>query len=130
MATKILLSAVAAALVAAVVVPAAGARPQTTTPGVVYVVKVVLTDKAIAIAHDKFTRNAQIRYPRGALIRYSVLNKGTHPYVFRVWGSNTAVIKPGARDSILINWNYRGRFAYEILLRGKPAGPKGSIIIF
>jgi hypothetical protein len=123
-------SLAAAVSLTAAALPSATAAPRTTTPGVVYIVPVVITDKSIAIKRDKFTLNGQTRFPRGALIRFSVLNKGTRPYAFRIWGDDTAVIKPGKHGTILVNWNYRGRFAYSIVLGGKPAGPKGTIVIF
>jgi len=51
--------------VAAIALPAAVmARPQTTTPGVVYVVKTPVDDKGIHIPKDQFTRNGITRYPR------------------------------------------------------------------
>ncbi|MDP9337053.1 MAG: hypothetical protein M3Q30_27580 [Actinomycetota bacterium] len=132
MSTKGLLTLSCATVVslAATIVPAAQTRPQTTTPGVIYIVKVTLTDKTITIAKDKFTRNGVSRLPRGAQIRYSVTNKGTRPYAWRVWGAATPVIKPGGRDSIFVNWQFRGTYRYELLFRGKPAGPKGHIVIF
>jgi hypothetical protein len=69
--------------------------------------------------------------PRGAVIRYAVTNKGTRPYVFKMWETVTSAIKPhGGHDSFLVNWNYRGRYLYETLYRGKPAGPHGFITIF
>jgi hypothetical protein len=114
----------------AAVVPTAQARPQTTTPGIVYVVKVVLTDTKILIPREKFDRNGVHRLPRGAQIRYSVVNKGTRPYAWRVWGAATPVIKPGRRGLIFVNWQFRGTYRFELLYRGRPAGPKGYIVIF
>src|ERR1700688_223583 len=88
--------AVSVALVAAIAVPAAvHARPQTTTPGVIYVIKTPVDDKGIHIPKDKFTRNGVSRYPRGALIRYEFINKGTKPYAVRIWATETVVIRPG-----------------------------------
>lgn len=108
----------------------ASAAAATTRPGVVYPIKVVLSDKSISIAKDLFTRGTVARYPRGAIIRYVVTNKGSKPYVFKVWGTATGPIKPGGRDSLLVNWNYRGTYTYLTLYRGRPAGPRGRVEIF
>jgi hypothetical protein len=120
------LSVVLAAALAAIAPPG----PATTEPGVVYPVKVAIMDTKILIQKDKFTRNGVSRLPRGAQIRYEITNKGTKPYVFQIWRTKTNAIRPGGHDSFLVNWNYRGRYVYRTLLRGRPAGPKGLIIIF
>jgi hypothetical protein len=123
--------AVSAALVAAIAVPAAVvARPQTTTPGVIYVIKTTVDDKGIHIPKDKFTRNGVSRYPRGALIRYEFTNKGTKPYAVHIWGSETLVMKPGRTESRLINWAYRGEYTYARVYKGHQISPIGKIIIF
>ena len=108
----------------------AGHGSATTTPGVVYNVPVVITDKKISVKRDQFSRHGQLRLPRGALIFYKVTNKGTRPYALEVWGAATKVMKPGTRANILINWNYRGTYDFRLLFRGKPAGPKDTIVIF
>jgi len=104
------------------------AAGDTTRPGVLYFVNVTLTDGKIILTHKSHT--SLIRLPRGAYIRYVVKNKGTRTYVFQIWETRTAPIKPGRRDSVVVNWNYRGRFAYMILFRGKPAGPRSYITIY
>jgi hypothetical protein len=122
---------VAAILAAALGGATAGSGGATTTPGVLYISKTIVTDKTIKIPRDKFTRSGQIRYPRGALIRYEITNKGTKPYKLEVWGSKTAVMRPGRRAKILIYWNYRGTYLVRLLLpNNKPAGPKTTIQIF
>ena len=100
----------------------AGARLETTRPGVLYVVNVIVKDKSVNVTHA--------RYLRGAVIRYAVFNRGTKPYAFEVWGNATAPIAPGRKDTILVNWNTRGRFLYRTLYKKRPAGPKGYIVIF
>jgi hypothetical protein len=130
MANKVVLLAVAAGLIPAGAAPAAEARPRTTTPGVLYIIKVVLTDKTISIPRDKYTRNGHSRYPRGATIRYSLLNLGSRPYSFEIWGAHTDPIRPRGRDSILVYWNFRGKFGYRLLFKGRPAGPRGFVEIF
>jgi hypothetical protein len=106
--------------------------PATTIPGVIYPIKVTITNTAIIIPKDQFSLHTKYpRYPRGAQIRYEITNKGTRPYSFKMWGSFTGVMKAkGGKDSILINWNYRGKYLYEVLYKGKPAGPKGYVTIF
>ena len=93
----------------------------TTTPGVIYPVKVVITDTKITVAHDN--------YIHGALILYRIQNLGTKPYAFEMFGTRTNVIPPGKRDTLLVTWNFEGKFLYQSLLKGKPAGPKGYIRI-
>src|SRR3982074_3219512 len=96
--------AVSVALVATIAVPAGvHARPQTTTPGVIYVIKTPVDDKGIHIPKDKFTRNGVTRYPRGALIRYEFINKGTQSYAARIWATETVAIKPGRTEARLGN---------------------------
>ncbi len=106
------------------------ARQQTTTPGVVYVIKIKVTDRSIVIPRDRFSIGNVTRYPRGAVLQYRITNLGSKPYVFQIWGTTTNPIPPGKHDSFLINWNYRGRFRYGTLLRGKPTGHGGAIVIF
>jgi hypothetical protein len=121
-----------AAVISTSLSDAAVAADQTTTPGVVYVLKVKLTDSSIVIQTDRFcTRSECPRYPRGALIRYAITNRGTKPYVFQIWASRSTVLRPsGGHDTVLINWSFRGRFLYEKLYRGKRAGPRGYVTIF
>lgn len=106
--------------------------PATTTPGVIYVVKVTITNTAITIPKDKFSLHTKYpRLPRGAQIRYEILNKGTRPVSFKLWGSTTGVMKARVgKDAIFINWTYRGKFLYEVLYKGKPTGLKGYVTVF
>jgi hypothetical protein len=121
-----------AALAAAVVAPAAApARPQTTKPGVIYVLKIPVDDKGIHIPKDQFTRNGITRYPRGALIRYEFTNKGTKPYAVHMWAADTIVMKAhGGHATMLVNWQYRGDYHYWRILRGHRIAPIGTVIIF
>jgi hypothetical protein len=109
---------------------AAFARPETTTPGVVYTIGVVLSDASITVGRDRFTRDGEPTYPRGAVIHYEISNGGTRPYGFRIWDRVLAPIRPGGHRSLLINWNYRGSFGFWTLFRNRPAGPKGEVIVF
>lgn len=120
-----------AALVAAFALPAAAtSRPQTTTPGVIYVLVTPVDDKGIHVPKDKFTRNGVSRYPRGAIIRYEFVNKGTKPYAVRMWAAETLVIKPGRKAPMLVNWAYRGDYTYARIYKGHQIGPVGRVIIF
>jgi hypothetical protein len=103
----------------------------TTVPGVVYPVKTLVTDTHISISKDKFTRHGVTRWPRGAQIRFEITNKGSKRYVLQIWSERTLPMRPhGGHDSMLVNWNYRGKYLYRTLVNGKPAGPKGWILIF
>ena len=106
------------------------ARPETTKPGVIYVVKTPVDDKGIHIPKDQFTRNGVTRYPRGALIRYEFVNKGTKPYAVRMWATETVVIKPGRKEIRLVNWAYRGEYTYARIYKGHEIRPIGKVIIF
>ena len=124
--------AFAAALLAALAVPAAtAARPATTTPGVIYVLKVTVDDKGIHIPKDRFTRNGVTRYPRGAQIRYEFTNKGSKPYAVFMWAADTVVMKPhGGHAAMFVNWQYRDTYHYYRLYRGHKLRPVGTIVIF
>lgn len=120
-----------AATAAATLVPAAvPARPLTTTPGVIYVIKTPVDEKGIHIPKDQFTRKGVTRYPRGALIRYEFLNKGKRPYAVRMWGADTTVMKVGGHATMLVNWQYRGSYTYARIFKGHQISPIGKVVIF
>jgi hypothetical protein len=124
-------AAVAALALAAVIPAATQARPLTTKPGVIYVLKTPVDDKGVHIPKDQFTRNGVSRYPRGALIRYEFVNRGAKPYAVHMWGADTVVMKArGGKASMLVNWQYRGEFHYWRILKGKRTTPVGTVIIF
>jgi hypothetical protein len=125
---KYLAAAVCAAGLAGGVV--ATAAQATTTPGVVYVVKTVVDDKGVHIPKDQFTRNGITRYPRGGLIRYEFVNKGTKPYAVHMWATNSIVMKPRGHASMFVNWAYRGTYHYWRILHSRPQKPIGTVIIF
>src|SRR5882757_8469014 len=79
---------------------AAAAAPETTEPGQVYPVKTTLTTAGVTIAKDKFTRNGNARYPRGAVIRYMITNRTTKRLTVQIWTVKTKPIPPGGHDSI------------------------------
>jgi hypothetical protein len=112
------------------VAASAPARPATTEPGVIYVVPTHLTDAKVVIQKDKLFRNGMPRYPRGAIIRYEITNSTKKTLVFQMWSSRTQALKPGKKDSFLINWNYRGKYRFRMLLHGKTYGPTGTVTVF
>jgi len=112
----------AAAIAMFAAVPFASAGPKTTQPGIVYTIPAVLTDKGIELTHTQV--------PRGVMIRYTILNRGTRPYTFQIWKAKTGPIPPNGRARLRVNWDYRGRFLFRTLYRGKPAGPRGSVTVF
>ena len=122
--------ATALVLASCVSAGAAMAAPQTTEPGQVYPVKATLTPTGVVIAKDKFTRNGVARYPRGAAIRYLITNRTTKRLVLQIWTVRTKPIAPGGHDSMLINWNYRGRFVYRELIGKKTFGTTRYVRIF
>jgi len=125
------LALTAAAVAAAAIVPAAvTARPATTTPGVIYVLKTPVDEKGIHIPKDQFTKNGVARYPRGAIIRYEFVNHGKRPYAVRMWGADTPVMKVGGHAAMLVNWQYRGEYTYARLYKGHQIGPVGKVVIF
>jgi hypothetical protein len=125
------LALTAALLTVGVVAPAASpAHPQTTTPGVIYVLKTPVDEKGVHIPKDQFTRNGVTRYPRGALIRYEFVNRGKRPYAVRIWGADTTVMKVGGHTALLVNWQYRGDYTYARLYKGHQIRPVGKIVIF
>jgi hypothetical protein len=124
----LVVSVLAALMLAAV--PSALARTETTTPGVVYTIKVILTNTSISIAKDRFTRDGVTYYPRGAVIHFAIVNQGTRSYALKMWDETTVPIKPKGQGSMLINWNYRGVFFYSTQFQGRAAGPKGHIVIY
>lgn len=104
--------AAAAAALAGAGDAAAAASPDTTRPGVVYRVNVVIFDNRMTISHAK--------YLRGAIIRYHVTNKGSKPYGWVVQGVKLPkTLRPGQTGKILINWWRRGTFLAASTSRGK-----------
>jgi hypothetical protein len=120
----------ATAAVALLAAASAPARPMTTEPGVIYVVPAKLTNTKVVIQKDKLFRHGMPRYPRGAVIRYEVRNTTRKTLVFQIWTARTLPIKPGHKDSMLVNWNYRGTFKFRMLFHGKPVGSAGTVTIF
>jgi hypothetical protein len=115
-------SLLAAAVAMLAAVPFASAERHTTLPGIVYTIPAVLTDKEIELTHT--------HVPRGVTIRYTILNRGSRPYSFQIWKAQAGSIPPNGRARLRVNWDYRGRFLFRTLYRGKPNGPRGSVTVF
>jgi hypothetical protein len=60
------------------------AERQTTQPNIVYTIPAVLTDTKIELTHN--------HVPRGAMIRYTIVNRGSRPYAFQIWKAKTRPI--------------------------------------
>src|SRR6266853_2383986 len=114
--------ALAAAITTLTAAPFASAGRDTTAPPSAYTVPVLLTDKKIELT--------ETRLPRGAMIRYQVVNHGSRKYAFQIWNARTRPVPPHGRALIRVNWDYRGHFVYRTIYRGKPAGPQGSANVF
>ena len=113
--------ALAVAIAALRGAPFAWSVLQTTAPGIVYTVPAVLTDKAIDVTETEI--------PRGAVIRYLIVNRGSRPYAVQVSSVATHPIPPNGRARLEVIWNHRGRFVFRTLYRGKPAGPRRLISV-
>jgi hypothetical protein len=113
-------SLAAACIGAAAVCGWAASARGTTTPGVLHVSKLVLTDRAILIRDEFMTRAGFPRYPRGSDVRYDVSNRGTRAFTLNILGSSTGSLRPGRKTTILVYWGRRGRFVFRAL----PNGPR------
>jgi uncharacterized cupredoxin-like copper-binding protein len=117
------------AAVAAIAAPVALARPTTTEPGVLYKVRVTVTDTKITVGHSD--------YVRGAVIQYRIRNLGTKPHAFMIGdretikGERSPTIKPGGTGILLVVYQARGRYDFFSPLRYDRAKPgmRGSIVI-
>ncbi len=108
------------ALAAAIVGTAARASEATTTPGVLFVSKLVITDEKVLIRGEKFmTKTGIPHYPRGSEVRYDVRNRGTRPFGLNVLGSTTGRLAPGRQTSMIVYWGRRGKFVFQV----RPNGP-------
>jgi hypothetical protein len=64
------------------------------------------------------------------VIRYVITNRTTKRLIVQIWTVKTKPIPPGGHDSILVNWNYRGRFVYRQLAGKIPLGATRYVSIF
>lgn len=81
----------------------------------------IISDAKIVVADDKFAkRTGFARYPRGSVLRYTVVNRASRAFVLDILGSSTGRLAPGKRRPILVNWDRRGTFVF----RAAPGGPR------
>jgi hypothetical protein len=133
-------------LVAACALPASVAGALTTTaPDIPHNVAVVISDKTIAIARDRFTQGSVTQYPRGAIIEFLITNTGSQAHavrlvlkskhVFTQYEKHITVITaglpipPGDRRSLPINFYYRGVFVLQVM-SGTQVRASAPIVIF
>jgi hypothetical protein len=125
----------------------ATAASATTAPGVLNHIKITITNTAIDIPRDQFVKKDGItRYPRGAEIEFTLVNKGSVPIAVRIKalgkvkytigqktlaGSASAgkPIAPGASRHWTLGFYIRGDYEMDSLIHGKVAVKK-PIIIF
>jgi hypothetical protein len=129
---------------------ASGVTPSgaTTAPNVLNQVRVVLTNTLIEIPKDQFVKsNGETRYPRGAIISFSLFNESTKPLsvLLKVANSKSVVRVPVLRLSgvmsaglpippaqvrhFRVNFDFRGTFVMEALAHGKVVARR-PILIF
>jgi hypothetical protein len=125
----------------------ASSAAATTAPGVLNHVRILLSNSAIKIPRDQFTTaGGQTRYPRGAVIEFTLVNEGSTPISVRIEAlakvkyvvgkkvlSPTASagkpIAPGATRHWKLGFYIRGDYEMDSLIHGKVAVRK-SIIVF
>jgi hypothetical protein len=122
------------------------AATTTTAPGVLVNFNVTITDaRALVQAQPiagqppgKYVRRGGVAafFPRGALIRFIVRNRGTKTYLpalqFRGEIVRTAprVVPPGGRVDLNVSFVERGSFRLEALLHSKQHGQPVQITIY
>jgi hypothetical protein len=133
---------------ASLVVSGASAAPRTTEPAALTQVAVKITDKAVIIARDKYTRGSTTRYPRGAIIDFVITNRGTRyykaellligKYAFSKYEQHIRSVKtpaaaaPGGTIHLKVNFYFRSKFELRALLSvsGKKHGAAAPIVVF
>jgi hypothetical protein len=109
-------------------------------------VPVTITNKAVIIARDKYTRGSTARYPRAALIDFVITNQGTRPYKAQLLltgnyrpskyerqATSLTTAKaaaPGRTIHLKINFYFRSTFELRALLGGRKHGAAAHIVIF
>lgn len=110
---------------AALVLGSAHGAEATTQPGKLYVSPLVIRDDAIKVRVRRSKWANELRYVRGAEVRYEVVNRGTRRFSLNILGSVTGVLAPGRRTSILVAWTHRGRFVF----RASPNGARLRVTV-
>jgi hypothetical protein len=102
--------------------------PATTTPGLLYVKRLVITNEKILVqGHKTRTMTARVqRYKRGVMIRYEVRNRGTRAFRLNILGSSTGRLAPGRGTPVLVGWMRRGSYTF----RAVPNGPRMRVVVY
>jgi hypothetical protein len=93
------------AVAAIALAPSAGAQPDTTRPGFIHQVRVLLRDNSMTLS--------QAHFLRGSEARFTIRNVGTHPASFRAGFLKTKVLKPGQTAILYMHLGLRGAFPVE-----------------
>jgi hypothetical protein len=141
--------------IALIALAASGATATATTaPGTAFTVRATMTDGALVLIPTKGATHYQrfifqdghvAKFPRGAVIRFVILNKGSKPYLpgMRVTDASnrnpyetqqnlytaSRVVPPGARIDFTFVFTYRGGFSLQTLLHRKPVGKPVKITV-
>ncbi len=132
-----------------------GSASATTLPGKVYTIHAVLTDTTVKLVPESKLggnfieadgRSAQ--FPRGAIINFKFVNKGSKPYLPALKILDTSqlpplppgdrgkyftahrVVAPGGRVEFIVTFSFRGPFSLLELLHKKPHGQTVHITVY
>jgi hypothetical protein len=145
---RFLIALGAAACLVAIAVSSAGA---TTGPGAVYTLRAIMTNSKITLVRTKGDApyiepgGTAATFQRGAVINFSVTNKGTRALLPAVQALSTAnenpldhalkyytashSILPGGREDLQIDFYFRAPFALLELFHKKPVGKRVQITV-
>ncbi|MGE5689365.1 MAG: hypothetical protein ACM33B_02295 [Pseudomonadota bacterium] len=110
----------ASLLVALALVPAVSARPATTEPASLRLVKVTLTNTS--------ARFATTRLERGTIAQFEMRNTSKAPLRLVIAGARGPVVKPGKSAQLLVHVSVRGRLTWS-LLSGSKRLARGSLLV-
>jgi len=123
----------------------------TTAPGSVYALHLEITDSQVVIIPHRGSRKYvspnghSARFPRGVLIQFDFLNKGTRTYIPAIRFTNSSQenpygpkqtfasgnpVAPGRHGSLFGNFYFRGAFVIEELFHKKPVGKPVAVSIY
>ena len=125
----------------------AASAAATTAPGVLNHVRILLSNSEIKIPRDQFTSPGGLtRYPRGAVIEFTLVNEGSAPISVQIHALGKAKyvvggkvlspvasagkpIAPGATRHWKLGFYIRGNYEMDSLIHGKVAAKK-PIVVF
>jgi len=123
----------------------------TTAPGSLYALHLDITDSQVVIIPHRGSRKYvstnghSARFPRGVLIQFDFLNRGSKTYIPAIRFTNYAQenpygpkqtfatgdpVAPGRHGSLFGNFYFRGAFVIEELFHKKPVGKPVSVTIY